>query len=101
MPVRCQVRGVEVMSMAERSQTVPGRMRGRMSLSDLPPPDTKRWVASRKAAVVAAVAQGLISEEQACERYGLTIEELESWRTALDSYGVGALRTTRIQLYRS
>jgi transposase-like protein len=72
-----------------------------MSLSDLPPPDTKRWVASRKAAVVAAVAQGLISEAQACERYGLTAEELRSWRTALDSHGVGALRATRIQLYRS
>ena len=87
--------------MAERSQAVPGRMRGRMSVSDLPPPDTKRWVASRKAAVVAAVAQGLISETQACERYGLTVEELDSWRKALDSHGVGALRATRIQLYRS
>jgi transposase-like protein len=72
-----------------------------MSLSDLPPADTKRWVASRKAAVVAAVGQGVISEEDACARYGLTPEELESWRDALHSHGVGALRATRIQLYRS
>lgn len=75
-------------------------MRGRMSLSDLPPRDTKRWVASRKAAVVAAVAQGLITEEDACDFYGLTVEELRSWRKALDDHGVGALRATRIQLYR-
>lgn len=87
--------------MTDGSQAVPGRMRGRMSLADLPPPDTKRWVASRKAAVVAAVAQGLLSESEACARYGLTGEELASWRNALDSHGVGALRATRIQLYRS
>lgn len=72
-----------------------------MTLADLPPRDTQRWVASRKAAVVAAVREQLLSAEQACERYGLTIEELESWRTALDEHGVGALRTTRIQLYRA
>jgi hypothetical protein len=72
-----------------------------MSLADLPPPDTKRWVASRKAAVVAAVDQGLLADEEACARYGLTSEELASWRSALDEHGVGALRTTRLQLYRS
>jgi transposase-like protein len=71
-----------------------------MSLADLPPPDTKRWVASRKAAVVAAVDQGLIGDAEACTRYGLTAEELASWRNALDEHGVGALRTTRLQLYR-
>jgi transposase-like protein len=77
------------------------RARPRMSVSDLPPPDTKRWVASRKAAVVAAVRERLLTAEQACERYGLSPEELDSWRIALDEHGVGALRTTRIQLYRS
>ena len=86
--------------MVEGAQPVSGRMRGRMTLSDLPPRDTKRWVASRKAAVVAAVAQGLLSEDDACDRYGLTTEELRSWCRALDSHGVGALRATRIQLYR-
>jgi hypothetical protein len=35
----------------------------------LPPPDTKHWVAQRKAEVVAAVRGGLISLEQACSRY--------------------------------
>ncbi len=77
------------------------RSRARMSLSDLPARDTKRWVASRKAAVVAAVQQRLLTQEEACARYGLTAEELESWRAALHEHGVGALRATRLQLYRS
>jgi transposase-like protein len=77
------------------------RFRPRMSMSDLPPRDTKRWVASRKAAVVAAVREGLLTAEEACARYGLTLEEFESWRTALNEHGVGALRATRIQLYRA
>jgi hypothetical protein len=77
------------------------RFRPRMTMADLPPRDTKRWVASRKAAVVAAVRERLLTAEQACDRYGLTLEEFESWRTALDEHGVGALRATRIQLYRA
>ena len=32
----------------------------KMTRSDLPPPNTKRWVARRKATVVAAVDNGLI-----------------------------------------
>jgi transposase-like protein len=91
----------EEMTMAEGSQAAPGRLRGHMTRADLPPPDTKRWVASRKAAVVAAVAQGLLTEKEACERYGLSLEELRGWRDALSSHGVGALRATRVQLYRS
>lgn len=89
------------MSMSEQSSAAGGRTPGRMTLSDLPPRDTKRWVASRKAAVVAAVRQGVLTAEEACRRYGLSPEELESWRAALDEHGVGALRTTRLQLYRS
>lgn len=89
------------MSMTESASPEPLRRSGRMSMADLPPRDTKRWVASRKAAVVAAVRQGLLSEDDACARYGLSAEELESWRQALEEHGVGALRTTRIQLYRS
>lgn len=75
--------------------------RARAALADLPPRDTKRWVASRKAAVVAAVREGLLTADDACARYGLTREELDSWRIALDEHGVGALRATRIQLYRT
>lgn len=71
-----------------------------MTRADLPDPGTKRWVASRKAAVVRAVLAGLISAEQALATYGLTREEFESWCSAVDRYGEGALKTTRLQKYR-
>jgi hypothetical protein len=66
----------------------------------LPPPDTKRWSPGRKAAVVAAARAGLISREDACERYMLSDEELQAWERALDQNGVPGLRTTRLQCYR-
>lgn len=43
-----------------------------MTRADLPPADTVRWVASRKAAVVRAVAAGLISRETALKTWALS-----------------------------
>ena len=71
-----------------------------MTRADLPDPKTKRWVASRKAAVVRAVAGGLISQEEAQETYRLTPEEFDSWANAVDQHGEAALKTTRLQKYR-
>ena len=72
----------------------------RMSRADLPPRNTTRWVARRKATVVRAVNAGLIGAEEACEMYGLSAEELDSWREALEAHGTGALRVTSLQKYR-
>lgn len=71
-----------------------------MTVHDLPPADTQRWVIRRKAMVVAAVRGGLISLEEACRRYTLSVEEFLSWQKAIDKHGLPGLRTTRIQLYR-
>jgi transposase-like protein len=72
-----------------------------MSLMEsLPPPNTKRWVIRRKAAVVAAVRSGEITFEEACRRYQLSEEELLSWERAFEIHGLAGLRTTRIQQYR-
>lgn len=71
------------------------------SIDDLPPPDTKRWVIRRKAEVVAGVRSGLISLEDACRRYKLSIEEFLSWQRMIDSHGMRGLRVTRLQDYRS
>lgn len=71
-----------------------------ITLEDLPPPGTKRWVVRRKAEVVAAVRAGLISLEEACLRYTLSAEEFLSWQRLIDEYGVRGLRTTRLQKYR-
>ena len=71
-----------------------------LTVDDLPPPDTKRWVIRRKAEVVAAVRGGLISLEDACERYKLSVEEFLSWQRLIDRHGMRGLRTTRLQQYR-
>ncbi len=71
-----------------------------LTLADLPPANTQRWVIRRKAEVVAAVRGGLLSLEDACDRYKLTSEEFGTWQTAIDQYGLAGLRTTRIQQYR-
>src|ERR1700736_3825008 len=67
---------------------------------DLPPPDTKRWVARRKAVVVDAVRNGAISLEEACRRYELSVEEFLAWQRAIEAHGVAGLRVTRLQIYR-
>jgi len=71
-----------------------------LSLDDLPPANTRRWVVRRKAEVVAAVNGGLLSIDDVLERYGLTLEEFASWQRAVDRSGMQGLRVTRIQHYR-
>lgn len=71
-----------------------------LTIADLPPAETKRWVIRRKAQVVAAVRGGLISLEEACRRYRLTVEEFLAWQRAIDQHGMAGLRATRIQQYR-
>jgi hypothetical protein len=70
------------------------------SVESLPPTDTKRWVIRRKAEVVAAVRAGVISLEDACKRYTLSVEEFLSWQSLVDSHGLPGLRVTRLQDYR-
>lgn len=71
-----------------------------LTIADLPPTNTRRWVIRRKAEVVAAVRGGLLSLEEACNRYTLTVEEFLSWQQSIDEHGLAGLRTTRIQHYR-
>ena len=71
-----------------------------LTLADLPPPNTKRWVIRRKAEVVAAVRGGLLSLDEACRRYTLTVEEFLAWQRAIETHGVAGLRVTRLQIYR-
>ena len=71
-----------------------------LTLSDLPPPETQRWVIRRKAEVVAAVRGGLLSLDEACDRYRLTNEEFLNWQHSIDRHGMAGLRTTRLQQYR-
>jgi hypothetical protein len=71
-----------------------------ITLDDLPPPGTKRWVIRRKAEVVAGVRAGLLSLDDACQRYTLSVEEFLSWQRLIDKHGLRGLRVTRLQDYR-
>ncbi|MCF2870594.1 DUF1153 domain-containing protein [Octadecabacter sp. G9-8] len=71
-----------------------------MTRADLPAPETRRWVASRKATVVRAVAYGLLTRDEAKETYGLSDDELGEWETAVRDHGEVALKATSLQKYR-
>ena len=83
-----------------RARYVIGPDGSALTVADLPPRNTTRWVIRRKAELVAAVRGGLLSLEEACERYTLTIDEFLSWQRAIDRYGLPGLRATRVQDYR-
>jgi hypothetical protein len=68
-----------------------------LTLADLPPSDTTRWVARRKAEVVAAVSSGLLTMSEACERYQMDLEELVSWQRAVDHNGLSGLKVKGLQ----
>jgi hypothetical protein len=72
-----------------------------LSIADLPPPGTTRWVIRRKAEVIAAIRGGLLSLEEACDRYRLTVEEFLLWQSRIEQHGLAGLRATRAQQYRT
>lgn len=71
-----------------------------MTRADLPDANTRRWVASRKAAVIRAIVAGLITREDAVDIYSLSDEELDVWHVAVEQHGEAALKATTIQRYR-
>ena len=70
------------------------------ALADLPPPETRRWVARRKAQVVAAVRAGVLSLEEACRRYTLSAEEFAGLGAGDRPARPQRLRVTRLQEFR-
>ena len=94
-----KLRTMSMKNMLETDSVV-GPTGEQLTLKDLPPPNTKRWVVRRKAEVVAAVRGGLLSLEDACRKYTLSVEEFLSWQRAIDEDGLLGLRTTRVQDYR-
>jgi len=68
-----------------------------LSLADLPSPQTRRWVARRKALVARAVEHGLLGWDEAQRRYNLSEQELSSWVSAHASHGLAGLKVTRLR----
>jgi hypothetical protein len=57
----------------------------------IPPPSGTRWGSRRKAAVVLGLRAGVLTREEAFERYRLSAEELASWEAAFEKGGLQAL----------
>ena len=86
-------------SMKGKAKHVMGPDGSRLTVADLPAPETKRWVIRRKAEIVAAVRGGLLSLEEACSRYALNTEEFRSWQHCFDHYGLAGTPHDHTQFY--
>ena len=84
-----------------RALQVIGPLGELLTLETLPPVGTRRWVVRRKAQVVSAVAGGLLSVDEACDRYSLSFEEFVGWQRAVMLAGLPGLRVTQIKHYRA
>ncbi len=84
-----------------RPASVIGPLGELLTIDSLPAPGTTRWVVRRKAEVVAAVNGGLLSVDEVCDRYSLSLEEFAGWQRAVDRSGMPGLRVTRIQHYKT
>ena len=66
----------------------------------MPPRSTWRWTFRRKGAVLEAIRSGVLTAEQARQRYGLSVEELDARQRDFERHGLYGLRATRPQVYR-
>lgn len=84
-----------------RPLRIVGPCREVLTRDNLPPPDTTRWVASRKAQVVAAVESGLMTIDEVLHRYNLSHEEFYGWQHGLHAAGLAGLRISWAQHERA
>jgi len=66
-----------------------------LTLADLPPNGTTRWVPRRKAEIIVAVYGGLISLDDAYARYRISREEFHAWVHAYEQNGLSGLNARR------
>jgi Protein of unknown function (DUF1153) len=95
------VEAIMIENQKIRPASVIGPLGESLTIDSLPPPSTTRWVVRRKAEVVAAVNGGLLTVDEVCDRYTLTLEEFAGWQRAVDRSGMPGLRVTRIQHYKT
>jgi hypothetical protein len=50
--------------------------------------------------VVSAVREGVLTIEEACHRYNLSIEEFHAWEQGLSRHGLRGLQATRVGQFR-
>jgi hypothetical protein len=80
--------------LANKTKGVIGPLGELLTLEKLRTGTGGRWVPRRKAEVVAAVTGGLLTVDEACERFELTLEEYTSWERGVRQKGMRGLRAT-------
>jgi hypothetical protein len=83
-----------------RPAAVIGPMGELLTLETLPPRGLERWTPRRKAEIVAAARGGLLTVQETCERYDISLEEFVTWQRSVERSGMLGLRVTRVQHYR-
>ncbi len=81
-------------SSSKLGSTVIGPDGNVLTPANLPPNNLTRWVARRKAEVIAAVNGGLLTMPQACQRYRLSVEEFMEWERQYKAAGLAGLRAS-------
>ena len=66
-----------------------------VTIADLPAATQRRWTPNRKAVVVSAVQNGIISLEAVLSRYDMTEQEFRLWEAALREPGAHGLKSTQ------
>jgi hypothetical protein len=84
-----------------RPAAVIGPLGEALTFETLPDPATTRWVIRRKAEVVEAVNGLLLSVDEACALYSISLEEFTGWQRAVERSGMPGLRVTRLRQYRA
>ena len=64
------------------------------------PPLIKRWPPAMKAKVLEEVAEGVLTLEEACKRYALSIEEYLTWQQGIELFGLAGLQVNKQQELR-
>ena len=72
----------------------------RIVVNNLPSANTIRWTIRRKVEIVTAVRNGILTLDEACERYRLSAEEFLHWERLIAAHGLSGLKATRLKLYR-
>jgi len=73
---------------------------GQITVDSLPPANTSRWTARRKAEVIAAIHGKLITREWALKTYRWTEAELKYWEMSLAKFGLDGLKVTKVHEHR-
>lgn len=60
-------------------------------------PGVTRWTVARKAALLTRIQSGALTESEACELYGFSVEELQTWTCRLAVFGLSGLCNTKLQ----